>query len=114
MKENDLLERTFNFGIRCLKLLRTLPNSSEYQIIKYQLGKSATSVGANYEEAQAGSSKADFKNKIRIALKEARESNYWLRVLKALEDTSNEELDFLVNESKELKNILASILKKLN
>ena len=114
MKENDLLERTFSFGVRCLKLLRTLPNSSEYQIIKYQLGKSATSVGANYEEAQAGSSKADFKNKIRIALKEARESNYWLRVLKALEDTSNEELDFLVNESKELKNILASILKKLN
>ena len=114
MKENDLLERTFSFGVRCLKLLRTLPNSSEYQIIKYQLGKSATSVGANYEEAQAGSSKADFKNKIRIALKEARESNYWLRVLKALEDTSNEELDALVNESKELKNILASILKKLN
>lgn len=52
---------------------------------KFQLGKSSTSVGANYEEAQAGSSKADFKNKVRISLKEARESNYWLRVLKALD-----------------------------
>lgn len=114
MKENDLLERTFNFGVRCLKLLRSLPNTSEYQIIKFQLGKSATSVGANYEEAQAGSSKADFKNKVRISLKEARESNYWLRVLKALEENPNSELDFLVNESKEIKNILASILKKLN
>lgn len=62
-----------------------MPNKIEYQIIKHQLGKSATSIGANYEEAQAGSSKADFKNKVRISLKEARESNYWLRVLKALE-----------------------------
>lgn len=71
MKENDLLERTFNFGLRSLKLLRTLPNSSEFQIIKCHLGKSSTSVGANYEEAQAGSSKADFKNMIGISLKEA-------------------------------------------
>lgn len=114
MKENDLLERTFNFGVRCLKLLRNLPNSSEFQIIKYQLGKSSTSLGANYEEAQTGSSKADFKNKIRISLKEARESNYWLRVIKAIEDKPNEELNFLVSESKELKNILASILKKID
>jgi len=114
MRENDLLNRTFNFGVRCLKFLRTFPNTSEYSIIKYQLGKSSTSIGANYEEAQAGSSKADFKNKVRISLKEARESNYWLRVVKALDDNQNEELDFLVKESKELKNILASILNKLN
>ena len=114
MKENDLLDRTFNFGVRCLKHLRTFPNTSEYSIIKYQLGKSSTSIGANYEESQAGSSKADFKNKVRISLKEARESNYWLRVLKALDENQSEELNFLINESKELKNILASILKKLN
>ncbi|MBU3663911.1 MAG: four helix bundle protein [Bacteroidetes bacterium] len=114
MRENDLLGRTFDFGVRCLKFLRTLPNTSEYQIIKYQLGKSSTSIGANYEEAQAGSSKADFKNKVRISLKEARESNYWLRVLKALETQSNEELDSLIKESMELKNILASIINKLN
>ncbi len=94
--------------------MRTFPNTSEYSIIKYQLGKSSTSIGANYEEAQAGSSKADFKNKVRISLKEARESNYWLRVLKALDENQSEELNFLINESKELKNILASILKKLN
>jgi four helix bundle protein len=114
MREIDLLGRTFDFGVRCLKLLRTLPSTSEYQIIKHQLGKSSTSVGANYEEAQAGSSKADFKNKVRISLKEARESTYWLRVLKALETQSNEELDSLIKESTELKNILASIINKLN
>lgn len=114
MRENNLLERTFNFGVRCLKLLRTLPNYSEYLIIKHQLGKSSTSVGANYEESQAGSSKADFKNKVRISLKEARESNYWLRILKALNEEPNDELDFLIQESKEIKNILATIVNKSN
>ena len=72
MKPNDLLDRTFNFGVDVLKLIRTLPKDSEYNIIRYQLGKSATSVGANYEEYKAGSSKADFKNKVRISLREAR------------------------------------------
>lgn len=114
MKENDLLGRTFDFGVRCLKLLRTLPNSSEYQIIKHQLGKSSTSVGANYEEAQAGSSKADFKNKVRISLKEIRESNYWIRILKALDENPNEELIFLEKESNELKAIFATIINKMN
>lgn len=114
MRENDLLGRTFIFEVNTLKHLRTLPNTIEYQIIKHQLGKSATSIGANYEEAQAGSSKADFKNKVRISLKEARESNYWLRVLKALETQFNDEQDSLLQESIELKNILATIINKLN
>lgn len=113
MKENDLLDRTFNFGVRCLKHLRTFPDTSEYSIIKHQLGKSSTWIGANYEEAQAGSSKSDFKNKVRISLKEARESNYWLRVLKALQDEENDELNYLTQESNEIKKILASILNKL-
>jgi four helix bundle protein len=110
MKPNDLLDRTFNFGVETLKLIRNFPKDSEYNIIRYQLGKSATSVGANYEESQAGSSKADFKNKVRIALKEARESNYWLRIVKALGETNDLKLDYLLQESKEIKNILASII----
>lgn len=114
MRENDLLDRTFNFGVRCLKLLRTFPNTSEYQILKNQLGRSSTSVGANYEEAQAGSSRKDFKNKVNISLKEARESNYWLRVLKAIDEAPNKELEDLIIESSEIKNILASIIIKLN
>ena len=86
MKENDLLKRTFNFGISCLKFLRKLESNPENNLIRFQLGKSCTSVGANYEESQAGSSKADFTNKVKIALREARETNYWLRVLKELND----------------------------
>ena len=108
------MERTFNFGVDVLKYIRQLPRDSEFNIIRFQLGKSATSVGANYEESQAGSSKADFKNKVRIALKEARESNYWLRIIKALSEMESVELNRLLQESKEIKNILAAILNKTN
>lgn len=110
MQNNNLLDRTFKFGVNWIIFLRTLPRDFEYNVIKLQLTKSSTSIGANYEESQAGSSKADFKNKVRISLREARESNYWLRVIKALERSENEQLESLIQESKELKNILASII----
>ena len=110
MQNNNLLDRTFKFGVNCIIFLRNLPRDFEYNVIKLQLTKSSTSIGANYEESQAGSSKADFKNKVRISLREARESNYWLRVIKALERPENEQLESLIQESKELKNILASII----
>ena len=113
-KPNDLLDRTFNFGVDSLKLLRNLPQSFEYKMISYQLAKSSTSVGANYEEAQAGASKADFKNKVKISLKEARESNYWLRVLKAFDSAGNIEINRLLAESIEIKNILGAIVKNTN
>lgn len=110
MKNNDLLDRTFYFGISCLKFLRTLPNDNEYRLIRYQLGKSSTSLGANYEESQAGSSKADFKNKVKISLRETRESNYWLRIIKALDEIKDPELNRLLGESLELKNIFGAIV----
>lgn len=112
LNKNDLEERLFNFAVRTIKFLRTLPVSSEYNVIKYQLTKSASSSGANYEESQAGSSKADFTNKVRIALREMRESNYWLRIINGLEDNENSELNYLIQESKELKLILGSIVQR--
>ena len=81
MKENDLTKRLLNFVIDSIIFLRNLPNTEEYRVIKYQLIKATTSSGANYEEAQGGSSKADFTNKVRISLKEMRETNYWLKVI---------------------------------
>lgn len=105
-----MLERTFVFGIDCLKFCRKLPSDPEYRLIRFQLGKSATSLGANYEESQAGSSRADFKNKVRISLREARESNYWLRIIKALNDQPDEALEKLIIESTELKNIFGAIV----
>ena len=114
MFKNDLNDRLFDFAVRCLKFIRNLPNTTEYKVVKYQLAKCSTSSGANYEESQAGSSKADFNNKVRISLREMRESNYWLRITKAIEEknTNDDELDFLINESKELKLILGTIVTK--
>lgn len=86
-----------------------MPENHELRVIKNQLIKSATSVGANYEEAQAGASKADFTNKVKIVLKEARECNYWLRMLRALGYECSEQ-DLLLQESKELKNIFGVIV----
>ncbi len=81
---NDLSERTLQFAINVIKYLRKHPNTTEYKIIKYQLIKSSSSMGANYEEAQGASSKADFTNKVRISLKESRESNFWLKVIRGV------------------------------
>jgi len=110
--KNDLDIRLFNFAIDTIKFLRTLTPSSELNVIKYQLTKSATSSGANYEESQAGSSKLDFTNKVRISLREMRESNYWLRILKGITEEPNPELEMLIQESKELKLILGAIVQK--
>ena len=112
----DLNDRLFNFAVNVLKFLPKLPANSEYKVIRYQLSKSSTSSGANYEEAQAGSSKPDFNNKVRIALREMRESNYWLRIIKAIltDIKSTEQVNFLITESDELKKILGSIVTKTN
>jgi len=75
MNEN-LNDRLFNFAVNVLKFLKQLPRTPEMNVIRYQLAKASTSSGANYEEAQAGSSKPDFNNKGRISLREMRESNY--------------------------------------
>ncbi|MBM3436090.1 MAG: four helix bundle protein [Bacteroidetes bacterium] len=114
MESNDLSERLFNFAVRTLKFLSKLPDTPEFRTIRYQLSKSATSSGANYEEAQAGSSKPDFNNKVRISLREMRESNYWNRIIKAACDkfSNDPELLWLIKESVELKKILGSIVSK--
>ncbi|GMU96851.1 four helix bundle protein [Ignavibacterium album] len=112
----DLNVRLFEFSVTVLKFLPNLPKTPEFNVIRYQLAKSSTSSGANYEEAQAGSSKPDFNNKVRIALREMRESNYWHRVINAIltDKKSTVQLNYLINESDELKKILGSIVTKTN
>ena len=113
MERNDLAERLFEFAVKVIEFLKTLPYSPENKTIRSQLLKSACSSGANYEESQSGSSKADFTNKVRIALREMRESNYWLRIIKrTLSEVNQTEVDYLIKESVELKNILGSIVQK--
>ena len=103
----------FEFAVRVVDFLKTIPYSPENKVIREQLARSAMSGGANYEESQGGSSKADFANKVRISLREIRESNYWLRLIKrSIPEANPEELAFLIKESEELKNILGSIVQK--
>jgi four helix bundle protein len=90
-----------------------LPYSPENKTIRTQLSKSACSAGANYEESQGGSSKADFSNKVRISLREMRELNYWLRIImRTVAEINKSDIDYLIKESAELKKILGSILQK--
>lgn len=109
--DQGLGQRLFDFAINVILFIRKLPHGKEYDVIKYQLTKSATSSGANYEEAQAASSKLDFKNKINISLREMRESSYWLKIIERIYP-SDKELDQLKKESEELKKILGSISSK--
>jgi four helix bundle protein len=110
--KKELTERTFKFAVDAIKFLKSLKHSKENDVIKYQLTKSAISIGANYEESQASNSKEDFYYKIGIVLREARESNYWLRVLEASEIVNSQELDGLIQESAESKKIFGSIFAK--
>ena len=114
MKDRDLSDRIFNFAVRVIKFLKTLKHSGENDVIRYQLAKAATSIGANYEEAQGAFSRDDFKYKIGICFKESKESNYWLRIIKAAGLAEGDELEYLINESFELKSIFGSILKKIH
>ena len=106
-----LLGRTFDFGIRTLKVLKTLIKRFDYDVICQQLAKSATSIGANYEEAQAAESKKDFIHKIGIVLKESRESHYWLRVISSInnESKNDEKINELLLEATELQKIFSAI-----
>ncbi len=88
-----------------------MPKNCVSQKIGGQLLDAATSIGANVEEATGGFSKRDFTYKMGVSLKEARESNYWLRLIKVSELARGEELDQLLNESEELRKILTSIVK---
>ena len=99
-KRNDLCERLFEFGVRVIEFLKTITYTPENKTIRMQLSKSACSSGANYEEAQSGSSRADFSNKVRISLREMRESNYWLRIIRrTVKEVNISELEYLIKES---------------
>ncbi len=73
--------RTREFAVRIIHLSRTLPNTPEARVIRNQMTKSGTSIGANYREANRARSKADFRNKIKICESESSETQYWLEII---------------------------------
>jgi four helix bundle protein len=110
-KTEELLNRTFEFGVNCLLFLESLPKTKVNAVITFQLAKASTSIGSNYEEAQGAESSKDFIHKIGIVLKESRESNYWLRVLDAIlkDEFKNSDFKSLLEESFDFKKIFTSI-----
>ena len=110
--EIKITDRSFNFAVRIVRLCQFLEKQDRVsKTLANQLLRSGTSVGANIEEAQAGQSKADFTAKMSIARKEARETLYWLKLLKKAEMISEEKIDRILQESDELVRILTSIVK---
>lgn len=107
---NELEERFLHFGVSIIKITHNLKDILPFSVID-QVIRSATSIGANYSEAQNASSKADFKNKIYIAKKEASETRYWLAVISEL--TSDVDIDPHIKESQEILLVLQKITNTL-
>ena len=110
-KQNIILEKSYNFGLRTVKLYMHLRKNKVERELLIQFLKSGTSVGANVEEAEGGQSLSDFIHKIGIAYKEARETNYWLRLLRDSELLELKLANSFIQDAEEIKKILASILK---
>lgn len=109
----DLEERTARFGENVIKLCRQINQDVITKPIINQLVRSATSIGANYCEANGASSKKDFRNKIHICKKEAQETKHWLRMLATCASENKEQIRKLWKEAQELTLIFGKIISSL-
>ncbi len=108
----QIRERSFDFAVRIVNLCKALENqTSVSRTLANQLLRSGTSIGANIEEANGSQSKADFTAKMYIACKEARETNYWLRILASAEIIPKSKLEDILDESHQIVSILTAITK---
>lgn len=109
--QNDLERRTFDFAVRIVNLKDYLiENKKEFDLSR-QILKSGTSIGANVAEAQQAQSRADFASKMNIALKEAAETKFLLKLLNATNKLTDRELDSILQECIEIEKILYSIVR---
>ena len=111
MDDNAILEKSFAFAVRIVNLYKYLTNQKKEYVLSKQLLRCGTSVGANVTEAQRAQSKADFIAKMSIALKEAYEVDYWLRLLFATAYIEENAYKSLSEDSEELISLLISICK---
>jgi four helix bundle protein len=109
----QLETRTKNYAISIIKLSASLSNTPESKVIKNQITKSGTSVGANYREANRSRSKADFANKIKICESEASETVYWLDIISDLNWYDKNKIKSIIVEAKEILAIFTSISKNI-
>ena len=109
-KENPLKEKSYAFALKIARIVTQIQLEEKEYVLSKQLLRAGTSIGANVEEALAGQSKRDFTAKMSISSKEARETKYWLRLLKQSELTSID-VNSLILDIDELIRILTSIFK---
>ena len=112
MKDNIIRDKSYAFAIKIIDTYKIIKGQKEYELGK-QLLKSGTSIGANIEEAIGGQSRKDFLSKISIAYKEARETQYWLRLLRDTDYLSKDRAKSLLIDTEEILRILGSIIKSI-
>ncbi|MGY0407783.1 MAG: four helix bundle protein [Polaribacter sp.] len=110
-RENIVMTKSYAFALRIIKLYKYLITNKKEFVLSKQLLRSGTAIGALIKEGEHAQSKADFINKMNIALKEANEVTYWLELLKDSEYISQEEYNSIYPESEELLKLLVSIVK---
>ena len=110
MKENLIVSLTYQFALDVMSVAKTLREKKEFELAS-QICRAGTSIGANVEEGQAAQSRADFRSKMSIAAKEARETHYWLRLARDGKILSESETRILVEKIQSIRKILTSIVK---
>ncbi len=111
MSENQIENKSFDFAVRVVNLYKFLIEQKKEFVLSKQLLRSGTSVGANVAEAQRGQSKADFIAKMSISLKEANETNYWLKLLYKTEYLTEQQFLSISNDITEIIKMLVAICK---
>ncbi len=113
-EDNVVLIKSMDFAVRIVNLYKYLTTKKKEYVLSKQLLRSGTSIGANLHEANEGFSDKDFEYKIYIALKEARETEYWLELLSRTEYISQKQYDSINSDCTELLKLLVSITKTLS
>ena len=111
MSYNVIVEKSFDFAVRIVNLRKYLTREHKEFVLSKQLLRSGTSIGANVSEAQRGQSKADFTAKMSIALKEASETEYWIKLLYRTEYLTKEQYESLYADVQELIGLLMAICR---
>ena len=109
--DNAVKEKSFRFAVRIVKLCKFLQEEKREYIMSKQLLRSGTSIGANTAESQQAQSRPDFISKLNIALKEAVETEYWIRLLYETEYLTKEQFTSIIGDCDELEKLLVSIVK---
>jgi four helix bundle protein len=108
----EIYGRTYRLGVRILMLVRALPRDVGAQVLARQIARSGTAIGSNLEEAHAACSRREFTRKINIARSEARETHYWLRLMRDAEILPARRLTEIISEAGEIVAILTAIEKQ--